>query len=42
MYKYGNYNFPSNAFNNSASLTAKSYYDGYISAWQTKYAGAIA
>ena len=42
MYKYGNYNFPSNAFNNSASLTAKSYYDGYVSAWQTKYASAIA
>ena len=39
MYKYGNYNFPSSAFNNNSSLTAKAYYDGYISAWQTKYNG---
>ena len=37
MYKYGNYNFPSSAFNSNAGLTAKSYYEGYIASWQTKY-----
>lgn len=37
MYKYGDYNYPSFAFNDYPSLTAKQYYDGYVKAWETKY-----
>ena len=37
MYKYGNYIYPSLAFHDYASLTPKAYYEGYVSAWKTKY-----
>lgn len=37
MYKYGDYNYPTFAFNDDKSLTPKAYYDGYINSWKTRY-----
>ena len=37
MYKYGDYIYPTYAFNDNKSLTPKQYYDGYINSWKVKY-----